>query len=74
MPIIERFIVLMYDRCSSAVDVNTARRSLFSENGREIENIPPTQDALKQHIFRAAYQAGYVWQKAIERKPYPSKS
>ena len=30
--------------------------------------MPPRQDALRQHVLRANYQAG-VWQRALEREP-----
>lgn len=32
-----------------------------------IENIPPTQDALFQHMLRAWYEACHVWYEAIMR-------
>jgi hypothetical protein len=41
-----------------------------------IENIPPTENALKQHIKRAVYQAGYVWYQSLQKVqslPCPSE-
>ena len=61
LPIIERFIAIMYDRGSSESIVNGERLVLFTQKGREIENIPPTQDALAQHVLRVGYEAGHVW-------------
>lgn len=56
--LIERFIVLMYDRGSACTDVNTCRRILFTSKNKDVESIPPTQDALKQHLLpRAMLQA-----------------
>ena len=52
LTIIERLIVIMYDRGSSENSVNGERLVLFTQKGREIENIPPTQDALAQHVLR----------------------
>ena len=46
LPTIERYVVVLYDGGSSEDDVNRARQVLFSQKGREIEKIPPTQDAL----------------------------
>ena len=60
LPLLERFVVLLYHRTSNCDDVNSCRRELFC-NGRAIDNIPPTQDALHQHVRRAAYIGGYVW-------------
>ena len=61
--------MIMYDRGSPESSVNTARKVLFTQKGREIENIPPTQDALAQHLFRVGYQAGHVWSQAMTKKP-----
>jgi len=57
---IERFVILMYDKEIPDDSVNKAKQTLFTQKGREIENIPPTKDALRQHVLRAAYQAGHV--------------
>ncbi len=34
---------------------------MFAKGNRKIENIPPTFDALEQHVKRSVYQAGHVW-------------
>lgn len=74
LPVIEKYVVLMYDRNSVEETVNSARQCLFFES-REIENLPPTQDALKQHLLRVGYQAGHVWSQALVREPtLPSPS
>ena len=47
LPIIERLImVIMYNRGSSESSVNGEKLVLFTQKSKEIENIPPTQDAL----------------------------
>ncbi|KAJ8366726.1 hypothetical protein AAFF_G00345030 [Aldrovandia affinis] len=61
MDSLEHFVVLLYDRTSSQEHVNEARKHLFTQRSRSIEAIPPTQEALRQHIKRAAYQAGFCW-------------
>ena len=53
--LLERFVVLMYDRTSECVEVNEARKHLFSQKSRTLENIPPTQAALKEHIKRSCF-------------------
>ena len=58
---LERFVVLLYDCTSSQERANEARKHLFTQKGREIDGLPPTQDALIQHIKRATYQAGHCW-------------
>ena len=57
---LERFTVVIYNRTSSLEYVNEARRELFCQKNRTMENIPPTQDALLQHSKRVSYQAG-IW-------------
>ena len=41
--------------------MNKVRKYLFAQKSREIENIPPTTDALEEHAKRAIYQACHVW-------------
>ena len=60
---IERFVVLLYDRAGSSSSVNFARRWLFTKKGRTIDNCPPTSDALRQHIQRAVLQCS-IWREA----------
>ena len=60
MPHLERFVVHIYDRCSSYITVNTSRQELFTQKGRAMDTLPPTEAALLQHVKRVAYQAGHV--------------
>ena len=66
---IERFVVLIYSKTCTLSRVNEARQELFAQSGRSIDNIPPTQGALLQHIKRAVLQASYIWEKALEPSP-----
>ncbi|CAH3182060.1 unnamed protein product [Porites lobata] len=59
MDVIERFVVLLYDRTSSLTKVNESRQELFSKKSRNLDNIPPTRAALVQHTKRAVFQGGY---------------
>ncbi len=63
--ILERFVVLLYDKTSPRCHVNEAKLDLFAQKGRDMIHIPPTQGALFQHVKRAAYQAGYVWSQSL---------
>ena len=65
---IERFVVLLYDRSNSLLSVNEARRWLFTKKGKTVETIPPSQNALVQHILRAVYQTGFVWKWSLEKQ------
>ena len=63
MGVIERFVTLLYDRTSSLRKVNEVRQELFSRKGRSLESIPPTQASLVQHVKRAVFQGGYIWER-----------
>ena len=58
---IERFIIIVYSKTCTLINVNEARRELFTKGLRTIDNIPPTQGALLEHLKRAVYQAAFVW-------------
>ena len=59
----------MYCRTSGDMNVNTAWMTLFSQMSRNIDNIPPPQAALDQHITRSSYQSGHVWGQSLEVQP-----
>ena len=69
LPIIKRLTVITYDRGSSESSVNGERLVLFSQQVKQIENIPPTQDALAQHVLRVVYEAGHVWGQVSIKAP-----
>ena len=75
LEVIERFVVLLYDRTSNFTKVNEARQELFGKKSRTLENIPPTQEALLQHTKRAVLQGGFVWGQSSSKQldiPCPS--
>ena len=66
---LERFVCSAYDiQCRfNTDDINKLRYLLFlklCENN--LRRLPPTRDALRQHIFRAAYAAGWIWGKTLK--------
>ena len=76
LPLLERFIVIMYDRSSICTNLNEARKDLFARKGRSIEAIPSTADAFLQHAKRAVYQAAYCWAQCLSPRfdlPSPSQ-
>ena len=60
MPILHRFVVIMYDRTSSVERVDEARLQQCTQKDRQIEAIPPTKAALLQHTKMAIYQGSLV--------------
>ena len=72
---LKKFVVLLYSKTAAYDSVNDSRKYLFSKKSRQIENIPPSQSALIQHIKRAVYQAAYVWGQmhhTMQELPSPS--
>lgn len=65
---LERFVILMYDRSSSATDIDSVRLDLFARKQRAYDAIPPTRAALVEHVKRAAYQAGCIWGQCTEKE------
>jgi hypothetical protein len=68
MQTIERFVILLYDRTSTSINVDKARCKLFAKKNN-VQLIPPTSAALKQHVRRAVYQGGHVWGQALVPAP-----
>ncbi|ELT99539.1 hypothetical protein CAPTEDRAFT_208935 [Capitella teleta] len=68
MALSEGFVILLYDKSSKATDVNKARKHIFTQKARSLENIPPTHAALEQHVKRAVLQAK-IWNNSTEAVP-----
>ena len=49
---------------SDITTVNDSRKYLFTNKTRSLENLPLTQEVLKQHIKQARYQS-ICWKKAL---------
>ena len=62
--------VLLYSRVTTLTSVNEARKRMFAFGNRQLENIPPTQDALVLHVMRAMYQAGQIWGQILLPNPH----
>ena len=69
MQALERYVVLLYNRTSSCLTVDEAWKQLFTRKSRRLDSIPPTRDALLQHVKRTAYQAGHIWGQALIASP-----
>ena len=58
----------MYDRASSATEIDAITIDMFERKQRLHNAIPPTQALLVQHARRAAYQTGCIWDQATVRQ------
>ena len=48
----------MYIKSSPLLKVNDARQEIFCKKNQSMENLPPTKNALVQHIKSSVYQNG----------------
>ena len=53
--ILERFTCLLYSRATTFESVSECRHHLFTKQGRQVDTIPPTKNALLQHIKRGVF-------------------
>ena len=65
---LEKFICKLYAPSTKAKDLYELRWQLFSKRQADGENLPPTQESLKQVIYRAHFQA-LIWQNDIVPNP-----
>ena len=49
----------------SEKSVDEARLEGFYFKGVDFDHLPPSSDALKQHVLRAVYQSGHIWGKSL---------
>ena len=68
MRIIERFVILLYDRTSKCTDIDKGRRKLF-ERKNNVQLIPPTKSALEEHVKTAVYRDGHMWAQILLPAP-----
>ena len=59
----------MYSKTCTLSSVNEARRELFTQGKRSLENIPPTQGVLLQHTKRTVFEGGHRWAQALNPTP-----
>lgn len=59
----------MYDHTCTEMDIDAARRYIFTYKKQPLENLPPMKDALLQQILRTCCQAGHVWVQSFIKNP-----
>ena len=57
----------MYCPTLNTDEINMARRTLFTQGGRSLENIPPTAGALNQSILRSSLQST-MWSMCLTKE------
>ena len=64
----EQFLVRLYSNTlENVTTVNKASFELFQFGGNDFDHLPPTQNALKHHVQRAAYTAGHIWGQTLQK-------
>ena len=54
--LLERYIVLLYDKNCPETSVNAARKYLVAQKQKSMDSLPPTQNALQHHFDRCIFQ------------------
>jgi hypothetical protein len=68
MSVLERFVILLYDRTSECTDLDSARKQLFTKKNRTLEHLPPTSNAFEQHVKRTVFQAIHCWSHCLKQQ------
>ena len=64
----EEFVCRLYGQQDDIVSIHSLRCKVFRKAKGKMESLPPTQDALVQHIKRANYQR-LIWKNALQSDP-----
>lgn len=64
----ESFVCKMYKPGTTHECIQSVRSEMFRSIKKNLDNIPPTQDALVQHLKRAHLQT-YIWRQSLVSKP-----
>ena len=62
---LESFVLQLYgSRHDTLGAARLDRFKKFTDN--DLPLLPPSKEALRQHIYRVSYQAGYLWRQSAE--------
>ena len=68
--LLESFVLQLYG--SRHDTLGAARLDKFKKStDNHLRLLPPNKDALRRHIYRASYQAGYLWRQSVEELDIP---
>ena len=67
--LIQQFVVYVYLRKFDFIDLDELRCQMFvNSNSNDFRTLPPSKDALLQHLLRASYQLGWVWGNSLSQE------
>ena len=71
MDVLEQFVCHVYGQKHITM-VDEARFVIFASlQSGNLREIPPSKGALKQHVLRSAYQAGWIWGNTLSANTTP---
>ena len=60
--LIQQFVVYVYLRKFDFIDLDELRYQMYvNSSSNDFRTLPPSKDALFQHLLRASNQSGWVW-------------
>ena len=58
----KKFIISLYCDDCNCFSIDLTRHEIFKyRQNMDIRSLPPTRDALIQHIHKSAYVSGHIW-------------
>ena len=71
MDVLEIYVLNLYE--TRHTTLGAARLDKFNKSTDNVlRSFPPSKEALRQHVFRAAYQAWYLWWQSVEELNIPN--
>ena len=64
----EAFVWQLYNKGTEEVHVNKERATAFRKTRKNLDSLPPTQDALQLHLRRVKHQV-LIWKTALQPCP-----
>jgi len=58
---LKRFIIILYDIASEYLELDVARKQMFTKKSTALEALPPTSDAFVQNVKRTVMKAVHRW-------------
>ena len=72
--LIQQFVVYVYLRKFNFIDFDELHYQMFvNSSSNDFRTLPPSKDALFQHLLRASYQSGWVWGNSLLLEAPPQK-
>ena len=74
MEVIEPWVMSWYNKAGlyDCASIDGLRFQLFKHTVKdELRDLPPSRDALLQHLLRSAFQAGWLWGNSLLQLPCP---